>query len=383
MSNRDFHKCSFDSKTILKLEIFRGYVREWLPVFLKRRSFRDVHIYDFFCGPGTDAAGNPGSPLLILNEILWYTDDPSRVDSRVNVHVHFNDISADNIKTLKNEVASRKLPTNCEVVFSCLDFEEAFVEARPSLIASGTANLVIMDQFGVKAGSADIFREIVSCSTTDMLLFVSSSFVRRFSSESSMQKYLPILGEEIRQVPQKEVHRYICDRYRDLIPENTDYHLAPFSIKKGSNIYGIIFGSSSLLGLGKFLEVCWNQDKVTGEADYNIDEDIIRNGQAALFPEDDRIRKRDKFEQDLRAYIAEESPDNRRLYEFVLERGFLPSHARDILSTLSAQGKLDRVVLSRKASTRKNAFYLNWDNYKQAPKIRFQMKERANGAESH
>ncbi|KKK85629.1 hypothetical protein LCGC14_2771360, partial [marine sediment metagenome] len=60
----DFHNKPFDDETILKLEIFRGYTREWLPVFLSKRTFSSVNIFDYFAGPGKDSHGQEGSPLL-------------------------------------------------------------------------------------------------------------------------------------------------------------------------------------------------------------------------------------------------------------------------------------------------------------------------------
>jgi len=52
-----FHDKVFDDSTQLKLAIFQGYIRKWLPVFLTqygggRKNFQQVNIYDFFAGPG-------------------------------------------------------------------------------------------------------------------------------------------------------------------------------------------------------------------------------------------------------------------------------------------------------------------------------------------
>lgn len=75
--NRDFYSRQFDDATNVKLEIFRHYIREWLPVFMTRKRdgrnrTKYVCIYDFFAGPGQDSAGNPGSPLIIVDEIKNY-----------------------------------------------------------------------------------------------------------------------------------------------------------------------------------------------------------------------------------------------------------------------------------------------------------------------
>lgn len=69
MVKSHFHSQAFDIATLLKLKIFRRYIREWLPVFLSKKSSPEVHIYDFFAGPGTDVVGRLGSPLAIIDEL--------------------------------------------------------------------------------------------------------------------------------------------------------------------------------------------------------------------------------------------------------------------------------------------------------------------------
>jgi len=65
--SKNFHAQVFDEGTLTKLDIFQLYAREWLPVFLARTPliWKHVHIYDFFCGPGTDTSGAEGSPVRI------------------------------------------------------------------------------------------------------------------------------------------------------------------------------------------------------------------------------------------------------------------------------------------------------------------------------
>jgi hypothetical protein len=46
---------------------------------------------------------------------------------------------------------------------------------------------------------------------------------------------------------------YVLEKYRSLIPVNSDLRIFPFSIRKASNIYGIIFGSKHILGVENFL----------------------------------------------------------------------------------------------------------------------------------
>ena len=66
-----FHGRPFDEGTLTKLQIFELYAREWLPVFLARTDppKREIHVFDFFAGPGTESKGELGTPLRLLRQL--------------------------------------------------------------------------------------------------------------------------------------------------------------------------------------------------------------------------------------------------------------------------------------------------------------------------
>jgi len=84
--SKQFHKEEFDSSTRLKLDIFRGYVREWIPVFLTKyegkNNFQRVCLFDLFSGPGMDVANNPGTPTIIYDELKNYCQTRSNQNHR-------------------------------------------------------------------------------------------------------------------------------------------------------------------------------------------------------------------------------------------------------------------------------------------------------------
>ena len=69
MPIRNLHRKPFDQATREKLELYREYLREWLPVFINGSSVDILQIFDFFAGPGFDVDGNPGSPAITCEEI--------------------------------------------------------------------------------------------------------------------------------------------------------------------------------------------------------------------------------------------------------------------------------------------------------------------------
>jgi len=87
-SSADFHEKPFDEGTETKLQIFELYAREWLPVFLARTAplKREIHIFDFFAGPGADSVGNLGSPLRLLRQLASAQRQPGWPAVRVVAH---------------------------------------------------------------------------------------------------------------------------------------------------------------------------------------------------------------------------------------------------------------------------------------------------------
>lgn len=369
---KDFHNKPFDDETILKLEIFQGYIREWLPVFLSRKSFNVINIFDFFAGPGKDVDDKRGSPLIIIDEVRNFLNDPSRSHAKnVTISLYFNDDDKNKHDKLKKEVVETVKPGLFNVEVDNKDFIEAFQEKYPVIVDSNTANLVILDQSGVKYITENVFKKLVNSPSTDFLFFISSSILKRFININEVKRHFPNMSsEEIQNIPQTDIHRFVCSYYQKLVPSSREYYVAPFSIKKGANIYGIIFGSGILLGLEKFLKVCWIKDSISGEANYDIDDDMIRQGET-LFEGLNISKKIDFFREQLIDYL-QEFRSNNELYKFTLENGCIPTHTIDVLKGLQENGRLE----AKPSDTRKSSFYLNWNYYKnQEVKAKFRIKK--------
>lgn len=376
---KSFHQKQFDDGTHDKLTIFRGYVRRWIPVFLtawkKGGNYEAVNVFDFFAGPGTDAKGNPGSPRIIQDELKAYCDTHNDLKAKgLQIRLYFNDIDRSHVQQLEQCLAENACSKGCcQRILSSKPFQQAFADRLPLMQNARSANLVIMDQFGMKEVTPTLVTTLARCRATDILFFVSSSCIRRFAAEPGTQLYFQMSSDDLASSEYKSIHRHICSYFRSTLPNGVKYHLAPFSIRKGGNIYGIVFGSGSLLGLQKFLEACWELDEVTGEANYDIDDDPARYGDRFLFADMNGIKKQDAFERDLEDMLRESStgqakstpPNNLDVYRFTLERGFLPKHANKHLAELQKAGRLEVHAPKSAEPPKKGAFYLSWDYYKQ------------------
>lgn len=369
---KDFHKSEFDDATKIKLCIFQGYIREWLSVFMTRPSYsnspKTIRIFDFFSGPGYDSKNNPGSPIIIVDEIIKYCQLREDYKATVHVELFFNDVNANHINQLQqnlNAIACDK--PCCKYHFSAIPFRDIFMQSLPMLKDENSAKLLIIDQFGVTEVTSEILRFLSVCKRIDVLFFIASSFVYRFAATPEIGSKLKINVNQIKNSDYNEIHKNMCDHFqRELNSEN--YYLAPFSIKKGANIYGLIFGSSNLYGLEKFLSVCWKIDNLTGEANYSIEGEDYWNGKLSLFSEENSFRKIDRFKHELIEFFA--SPKtNKETYRFALLKGFPPHKTNEILKELQNENKIETISATGDKRIRKGSFYLGYTQYNETPKI--------------
>ncbi|PKL46986.1 MAG: hypothetical protein CVV39_06385 [Planctomycetes bacterium HGW-Planctomycetes-1] len=210
--SKDFHAEPFDEETKLKLEIFRGYIREWLPVFLAKPTFKIVALYDFFAGPGKDVQGEKGSPLIIIEELNKYLNDPSKPQSPdVKIKLFFNDEDTHKYMELKKAIENENVSKIFSIEIDNKDFTAIFKEKFSSIASIDTAALVILDQCGIKHITQNIFTKLTSCSATDILFFISSSTIRRFSGEDCIDQYFPgVSRKQIEAIDPGHIHRFIC-----------------------------------------------------------------------------------------------------------------------------------------------------------------------------
>jgi hypothetical protein len=106
----------------------------------------------------------------------------------------------------------------------------------------------------------------------------------------------------------------------------SDYFIAPFTLKRCSDIYGLVFASHDPLHLEKFLKVAWHRDPYTGEINFDLYDDDESRVQLALLD----AHKIPEFQKELMACLESgKFTSDRDIYLYGLQRGFLGRHAAD------------------------------------------------------
>lgn len=310
---KNINKKNFDDATKLKLEIFRESFKEWLPVFIHAPYVKKRFIYDFFAGSGRDLSNNHGSPLILIDEakgdgqMYCSKSEGKKVVFAFNEKIKHKSVE---LKTNVNSFISGCL-SNCgrekcvyDYHYGNYDFKEAF--NRPNVIEimrnKDFGKFVLLDQYGFKEVDNETFKQLINFPKTDFIFFVSSSFINRFKNHDYVKKYIETEKIDFKGSNPKHCHTLISQYFKNQIPSNKEYYLHQFSIKKGTNYYGLIFGTSHSLGMEKFLKVCWTKDKMAGEANFDINNDFKPG---TLFFEEQFSNKIHQFRQELLLKITE------------------------------------------------------------------------------
>lgn len=342
----DHHKNSFDEGTLTKLDIFQAYAQSWLSILsvTTRMPVKDLWIWDFFAGPGKSINSQPGSPIRILKIIEEQSD--RLIDNNRIVHVRFNEIdktkyaklleTVDNYITHSEPLQRLKLNDKLDCKCSNLDFVDLFKKIKPCL--GSDPALMFFDQNGIKFIGDEYLMPLLRSRLTDFLFFVSTSYFARFSSRPQFIKNVPF--EWNPENPYKFIHRDVIDYVRGKIPYGAKMKVYPFSIKKGTNIYGLIFGASHVLAAEKFLEIAWKKNALNGEANFDIDDNASKK-QGCLFEELRNPTKIEKFHDDVRKAVLDNLiKNNREAYYFAINNGFLPNEIANVLKQMKKEGRI-------------------------------------------
>ncbi len=369
MAYKDLHENPFNETTIAKLEIFEDYAQAWIPTFIMSEA-HTICIFDFFAGTGYDKRGVQGSPIRILTKIKEQIDNIFQ--KKVRVKVYFNDWEPNKREQRKFELlqiaCNEYLEKNTDVgkVVELNLYNEDFELLFPKLlpIIKEFPSLVYLDQNGIRFLSEKYFLELEKTKQTDFLYFVSDSYFWRFGESKEFKVHLDIDMSVAKKDPYKFIHRNIIEQLRKKLPTNTKLKLYPFSLKKGANIHGIIFGTSHRRAVDKFLSIVWKRNETNGEANFDIDEDE-KKSQLLLFGEK-KLTKIEEFKQNVKDKILRrEIKNNFELLDYVYNEGHIGAHASECLKEMKNKAEVYYEGVSP---------LVTYDNvYKQRKKIEYKI----------
>lgn len=343
MGSKNLHEKPFDEGTLAKLEIFEDYAEAWLPTFIMRGD-PQIHIFDFFSGPGCDSSNVPGSPIRLLEKIK--KQQGRILQKKSKIFLHLNEYEPNRkvqnkykllVENCKNFIEKNpKFKYFLELKYYNQDTEALFNNLLPQI--EKYPSLVYMDQSGVKFISKKYIETLSHIKTTDFLFFVSSSYFKRLSQTEEFQQVLKFTSEEITSIEYRNIHKIVVDKIKSSLEKDSEVMLFPFSIKKGANIYGIIFGATHYRAVDKFLSISWKKNEINGSANFDIDDDISK-AQLSFFEKS--LTKIEKFKNELENKIINGIfTTNKQVLIFTYETGNYYRHASELLRSLKKQKKI-------------------------------------------
>lgn len=355
---QNMHKQPFSEETKLKLDIFRECFREWFPVFVHQIFWKKLYIYDFFAGSGYDKNGIPGSPIILLEEamgenlkhcqsikdngkevtFIFNEHEPTKKqpkfeELKINVEQHISKCKENNNCT---ECCFKVYPAN-------LDFGVDFKtneNIQFILNDKEKGKFILLDQYGFTQVDKGVFITLVNAPRTDFIFFISSSFLNRFKEHPVTKKFIGDGDLSFDESEAKKCHQIIVKYFESLIPASKEYYLNHFTIKKGANYYGLIFGTAHTLGMEKFQRVCWEIDARAGESNCNTQNDFEEN---SLFKDVETnkihaVKNRLKLE-----ILSGEIKDNIEGLKKALKYRCQPKVFTDVVKILEKTKKVERL----------------------------------------
>ena len=350
---RDINKEIYTKETILKLDLFSECFRAWYPVFLHNKYVKGFVVFDFFAGSGSDVNGIPGSPLRLLCEAKGKNKQNcllAKVKDK-DIKFIFNESIREKSSKLKANVnqhftlcKQKNLCDKCVYEDSTFvgneEFKNIFNLDNMEYLLSNKkyGKFILLDQYGFTEVDENVFKRLNCAPRTDFIFFISSSYIRRFKEHPTVKQKFDTNIINFDTSKPNECHREIAAYYRTLIPNDKEYYLHHFTIKKGANYYGLIFGSNHSLGMEKFLQVCWKHDPYSGESNFNIDKDYE---EGTLFHDPTKTNKIIKVKQLLKKdVLLRKITGNADGLKKALFNGCQPKIFGDVVSELKKTGKI-------------------------------------------
>lgn len=341
MAAIDLHDKPFDEVTQIKLTLFESYAQAWIPTFLMTPFAKELNIFDFFAGTGYDLDGERGSPIRLLDKVIEQKE--LIIQKEKKVILHFNEFNSKKFELLKEACENKLIDIELSSYVDLEFYNEDFAVLFPKLLKTIAKHpaLVLLDQNGIKYISNEYLFELERMNQTDFIYFLSSSYIKRFGNRPEFEKHLNLDFDEIKRNKYSNIHRIVCEQLKKNLPLNSKLKLYPFSLKKGVNIHGLIFGSKHPSAVDKFLNIAWKLNEKNGDANFDIDDEANAN-QLDLFTGKQRLTKIQGFQNEVKMKILDgEIENNKQLLEFTYNKGHIGKHAQECVKELKKDRKIN------------------------------------------
>ena len=355
--------------TQAKLDLFKGYLEHYLRV-LSYAGYKQINLFDIYCGAGIYDDGKKGSPLLAIDCVRKInTEIINNKKSLVPISLTVNDFDAQRIENLKNNVNIQDIE-NLVIEYHNKDANEMLdiVANRVSKYPKDNKNLVFLDPYGYSNINKDKIINLLNNKCTEIILFLPVMQMYRFTEIAfideekphyeNLRKFIISFFNDSDNINTNTIFEYIHSIKEKLSINDTYFTCSHYIEREKGNYYALFFISSSIYGLEKMLETKWKLDPVRGKGFHQTKNSM----QLSLFDEEmnetDKSLEISHLENLIYQSIKQnDSITNIDIYKSTLKSEFLPKHANTALKNLLTQNKIQEINNSM-------GYGINYNNYK-------------------
>lgn len=352
----------------VKVRLLKLYLEKYLNILSLSKFVGNVHVYDLFCGEGIYENGGKGSPIITLEAIKNLFEQAQKTGTSTSKFLcRFNDIDKEKVNKVKSYVEQNGLdiPQIVTIKYSTDDYKQLVKEVAEEVDQfKKRKGFVFIDPYGYKEIRVNDIRNLLENGNTEVLLFLPTQFMFRFEKKATPESLKEFIDELMphEKWPKSETGisfiEQLTEAFRKELGES--YFVDSFIITRDKNqFFCLFFFTSHIYGFDRMLHVKWEIDEEEGRG-WQFEE------APSLFSQTEKRPNTEKFERRLTDFLRIRRT-NAEVYEFTLHCGHLPSHANQILIKLQNAGNLESLNADNKPG-RKNAFYLNYQAYRDEPK---------------
>ncbi|HEX8023702.1 three-Cys-motif partner protein TcmP [Mucilaginibacter sp.] len=344
-----------------KVKLLGKYLDRYLNIIANDGYTKKINIFDLFCGEGLYENGGKGSPIIILENVKkLHSINSGRIDKIPSIDIFFNDIKKE--KTDKVDSIVKQKGLHSERFGQLYYRNKNYKEIIPSLSAfldksKDAKSFIFIDPYGYKEIRASEIKGLLKSKKSEVLLFLPTQFMYRFDEKGTPESLIELLDDlvEYNKWKSNESVFHFIDQFKEAFKQNlgSEFFVDTFTIQKDKHtVFCLFFFSSHIRGFEKMLEAKWDIDTEAGKGwKYERTRSLFEPFKTNL------------LESNLLKKLANSAMNNVEIYNFTLHSGFLPKHMNEVLNTLQETNKIS-VTLKTGEKARKNAFYVNYDHYK-------------------
>ena len=263
--------------TLVKHAILREYLKRWLPILTRQANklgvqSREILFIDGFAGPGEYKGGEPGSPVIALNEALDHAVQFPRpvrmlfIEHRADRFNRLQQVLAPLLQKASSSQNIRAVEPRegeCDTVLNEMltDFEHRQIRFGPAL--------AFLDQFGYGAVSMDLIRRILSFPQCEVFSYLDYKDMNRWITDANKAVTFTRAfgGEEWSQcvdLPEKQRRDMLLALYKRAIKDRAGAKYVVSFLMYDKNdipLYWLIFCTNNIRGIDEMKKAMWKVDE--------------------------------------------------------------------------------------------------------------------------